>query len=63
MHEDPPSLEEMELAFDELHGCMIRRPEATCEVRKEFLATALYALDQQQRAARSVIDAIAEQGR
>lgn len=43
-------LTEMETAFEELHGCMIRHPQAVCEVRKEFLSVALCALDDVIRA-------------
>jgi hypothetical protein len=34
------------LAYEELHGCCIRRPGSTCEVRKEFLGIALEILAQ-----------------
>lgn len=38
------TLAELREAYDELNGCSIRRPGDTCEVRKEFLAVALYVL-------------------
>lgn len=41
----PLTLDEMESAFNELHDCMIRRSSDVCEVRKEWLVTALEALD------------------
>lgn len=44
MNRHGPSLEQMRLAYEELHGCSIRRPQSTCEVRKEFLAVALDVL-------------------
>jgi hypothetical protein len=42
---DASALAQMEQAFDELRGCVIRRPGETCEVRKEFLVVALDILD------------------
>jgi len=38
------SIPDADIAFEELHGCMIRRPGPTCEVRKEFLSVALDAV-------------------
>ena len=43
--QEPLMIDEMRTAFAELHGCMIRRNEATCEVRKEFLSVAMEVLD------------------
>lgn len=40
-------IEAESVAYEELHGCMIRRSGDTCEVRKEFLAVALKALSLQ----------------
>jgi hypothetical protein len=34
----------LRIAYEELHGCCIRRLGHTCEVRKEFLAVALDVL-------------------
>jgi hypothetical protein len=42
--DDPLTMVELEEAFEELYGCIIRRPGDCCEVRKEFLAVALDVL-------------------
>jgi hypothetical protein len=39
-----PTAHQMTVAYEELHGCCIRRPEDTCAVRKEFLRVALDVL-------------------
>jgi hypothetical protein len=58
----PPG--ELRLAYEELRSCCIRRPGATCEVRKEFLVVALDVLAsviEAQRAETTEIGSVADE--